>query len=696
MSLSATRTASSRWLKEHGPEALEGLFRAVIFQPSAPILVTDDDRRYHEASVGAGRLLGLRREKIIGRYLEDFAADETKAEIPDRWRHFLEAGEQAGTLRLLTPEGTSRAIRYTARRNVLPVRHLLWLQSNEGAGANCAWGRDCALFLLDAQGVIADWYAGAERLYGHTSNEAVGQHVSILYLGGGGDTRSNIEETLRRTLGVGHAGDENWHLRQDASRFWANAIFAPLKDDSGTLHGFACVVRDFSGRREWKLKVRPGAVRVHPAPEAPAIGGVVSGEFDRILQTNDTFLELVGYSREDLLDDQLAWLDLTPREYGPLVELAHEECLRFGSCAPFEKELIRKDGTRVPVQVTTAVLQLRPFRWISFVSDLRERDRQENIKANLSEEMLLSNELVGTSAALKRMISQVDLVAPTDATVLILGETGTGKELVARAIHRKSLRSARPFVTLNCAAIPSGLLESELFGYEKGAFTGALTQKIGRFELANGGTLFLDEVGDIPLELQTKLLRALQEKAFERLGSTRTTNIDVRLVAATNQNLVQMTKDRLFRSDLYYRLKVFPITTAPLRDRPEDIPVLARHFTHKYALKMNRTIEKIPSHTMQALVNWPWPGNVRELENFIERSVILSPGPELRAPLEELRAATKEPPGASTLEEMERQHVTRVLRESGGVISVAANVLGVPRTTLNAMIKRLGISRVGL
>ena len=212
--------------------------------------------------------------------------------------------------------------------------------------------------------------------------------------------------------------------------------------------------------------------------------------------------------------------------------------------------------------------------------------------------------------------------------MLILGETGTGKELVARAVHRMSPRRDRPFITLNCAAIPTGLLESELFGYERGAFTGALSQKIGRFELAHRGTLFLDEVGDIPLDLQPKLLRALQEKAFERLGGTKTIPIDVRLVAATNRNLTQMMGDKLFRSDLYYRLKVFPITTPPLRDHPEDIPVLARHFTQKYAREMNKQIEKIPSDTMRALVSWPWPGNVRELENFIERAVILSRGPE--------------------------------------------------------------------
>jgi formate hydrogenlyase transcriptional activator len=256
-----------------------------------------------------------------------------------------------------------------------------------------------------------------------------------------------------------------------------------------------------------------------------------------------------------------------------------------------------------------------------------------------------------------------------------------------------SPRRERPFITLNCAAIPTGLLESELFGYERGAFTGALSQKIGRFEMAHRGTLFLDEVGDIPLDLQPKLLRALQEKAFERLGGTKTIPIDVRLVAATNRNLTQMMGDKLFRSDLYYRLKVFPITTPPLRDHPEDIPILARHFTQHYAAKMNKQIDKIPSETMRTLVSWSWPGNVRELENFIERAVILSRGPNLRAPLAEIRADAMEPAGSRTLEQVEREHIIRVLRETGGVVSEAATRLGMPRTTLNAMMRKLGISR---
>jgi len=506
-----------------------------------------------------------------------------------------------------------------------------------------------------------------------------------------------LREELNRSAAQGHFGNEGWCARKDGSRFWANVITMAVKDEEGELQGFARVVRDFSERHERDEKLRKSRARLRRLPAETTIAGIVSGEFDRIPEANDAFLDLVGYSREDLLAGRLHWPDLTPPEYVPLDELAHEEGLRFGACTPFEKELTRKDGTRVPVLVATAVLKLSPFRWITFVQDLRERDREESVQNEASDEdtdlKQEFTEIVGRSAALKRILSQVEVVAPTDATVLILGETGTGKELIARAVRRMSPRRERPFITLNCAAIPTWLLESELFGYERGAFTGALSQKIGRFEMAHRGTLFLDEVGDIPLDLQPKLLRALQEKAFERLGGTKTIPIDVRLVAATNRNLTQMMGDKLFRSDLYYRLKVFPITTPPLRDHPEDIPILARHFTQHYAAKMNKQIDKIPSETMRTLVSWSWPGNVRELENFIERAVILSRGPNLRAPLAEIRADAMEPAGSRTLEQVEREHIIRVLRETGGVVSEAATRLGMPRTTLNAMMRKLGISR---
>jgi formate hydrogenlyase transcriptional activator len=302
--------------------------------------------------------------------------------------------------------------------------------------------------------------------------------------------------------------------------------------------------------------------------------------------------------------------------------------------------------------------------------------------------------IVGSSKALGAVLDQIRIVAPTDSTVLIEGETGTGKELIAHAIHTHSRREGRPFVKLNCAAIPLGLLESELFGHERGAFTGAVAQKIGRFEAANGGTLFLDEIGDIPLELQAKLLRVLQEQEFERLGSTRTQRVNVRLVAATNQDLTRLVAEKLFRMDLYYRLNVFPITVPPLRHRREDIPMLAAHFVHRYAESMGKQIETITSHDMEALVRYPWPGNIRELQNFIERGVILTTGDVLQlSALPSSAPVSNEP---ATLAEAERDHILDALRKSnwvvGGATGAAAR-LGVKRTTLISKMHRRGLSR---
>ncbi len=540
---------------------------------------------------------------------------------------------------------------------------------------------------------MAAWNPGAAEIYGYSTGEALGKNVSFVYAE---NLVISPRQELDRAMLEGHFGNESWHIRKDGSRFWANTLTVALRDEDGELHGFARVVRDFSERHEKNERLRRSRSRARPIPPESTIAGIVSGEFDASTEANDAFLNIVGYSRRELLAGKLRWPELTPPEYAALDDLAHEEGLRFGASTPYEKELLRKDGTRVPVLITTAVLKLLPFRWIAFVQDLRERDHQENIVDEDVEVKQNFDEMVGNSAALKRILRQVEVVAPTGATVLVLGETGTGKELVAKAIHRLSPRNNLPFISLNCAAIPTGLLESELFGYERGAFTGALSQKIGRFEMAHRGTLFLDEVGDIPLDLQPKLLRALQEKSFERLGGTRTIPIDVRLVAATNRNLSQMMGDKLFRSDLYYRLKVFPITTPPLRDHPEDIPILARHFTKKYAAKMNRQIDKISSETMSALVSWHWPGNVRELENFIERSVILSRGPTLRAPLAEIRPDAAEAQTSTTLEQVEREYILRALRESGGVVTTAATRLGLHRTTLNAMMRKLCISRKDL
>jgi formate hydrogenlyase transcriptional activator len=351
--------------------------------------------------------------------------------------------------------------------------------------------------------------------------------------------------------------------------------------------------------------------------------------------------------------------------------------------------------TQVANQIATAVENALAF---SEIEDLKEQLAQE--KLYLEDEIRTEHnfeEIVGDSPVLKRVLRQIETVAPTDAAVLIEGETGTGKEVFARAIHHLSRRRDRTFVKINCAAIPAGLLESELFGHEKGAFTGAIMQRAGRFELAHRGTLFLDEVGDIPLELQPKLLRALQEQEFERLGSTRTLRVDVRVIAATNRNLAQMVAEGKFRGDLFYRLNVFPLEAPPLRERREDIPQLVRYFVQKYALRLERKIETVPGEAQRALAEYSWPGNIRELENFIERAVILSRGPVLNIAVADLRQSPDAVANtAPTLEAAERDHILRVLAETnwtvGGPAGAAAR-LGLKRTTLQSKMKKLGISR---
>jgi formate hydrogenlyase transcriptional activator len=321
--------------------------------------------------------------------------------------------------------------------------------------------------------------------------------------------------------------------------------------------------------------------------------------------------------------------------------------------------------------------------------DMASSARGESCACSVSKDAC--DKLIGESKKLLKVMQLAAVVAPTDSTVLILGETGTGKGRIAMAIHEMSAREHCPFVKVNCAAIPLGLLESELFGHERGAFTGAIAQRLGRFELANRGTLFLDEIGDIPSELQPKLLRVLQEQEFERLGSTHTIRTDVRLIAATHYDLHCRVKEGLFRSDLFYRLNVFPITVPPLRERREDIPLLLRHFVSTFRQQMNRSIEVIPPETVEALSWYQWPGNIRELENFVERAVILSKGHVLNAPIEELTQSPEAAPELVTLRDAERAHILRTLRATNGVIATAAVRLGLPRSTLFYKMRRLGI-----
>jgi formate hydrogenlyase transcriptional activator len=420
------------------------------------------------------------------------------------------------------------------------------------------------------------------------------------------------------------------------------------------------------------------------------------------------------------------WLPLTTarRRLGTLVFA----CKQPSAYARADLDFLQLVANQVAVAVENALAFQDIAAALREIEALRDQLAKEN--AYLEEEVRTEHnfgEIVGESAALRRVLKEVETVAPTDATVLIRGETGTGKELIARALHDLSPRRQRTFVKLNCAAIPTGLLESELFGHEKGAFTGAIMQKVGRFELAHRGTLFLDEVGDIPQELQPKLLRVLQEQEFERLGGTKTIKVDVRLVAATHRDLAGMAVEGRFRSDLYYRLNVFPLVVPPLRERPEDIPRLVRHFTQRFARRMGRRIEAIPSAVMDALVNYPWPGNVRELQNVVERAVILSPGSSLRVPLADLQPAGDRsqesgvrgqesgvsgqrlsplppdscpltPGKAVTLADAEREHILGALRETGWVLGGpegAAARLGMKRSTLyKSLSEKRGQARI--
>jgi formate hydrogenlyase transcriptional activator len=569
--------------------------------------------------------------------------------------------------------------------------------------------RDYAIFQLDPEGRVRTWNSAAERMQGYRPEEIVGGHFSCFYLPE--DIASGKpEKELQAASETGRCEGEGWRLRKDGSRFWANVTITPIRDGTGNLLGFAKITRDMSDRRSAEEALRHSEEHARMLFEFSPDAVLLCDPEGRVREANARVEALFGYKREELLGQPVELL--VPERFRAAHPKHREDFARQPRMRPMGVGLdlyaCRKDGSEFPVDILLGPVDGRDGRVVFVVvRDLSERKRYEEAlqrseeeKRYLEEELITSHQfeqIIGDAPGLKRVLKDVETVAPTDATVLILGETGTGKELIARAIHNLSTRRERAFVKLNCSAIPAGLLESELFGHEKGAFTGAIAQKIGRLELAHQGTFFLDEIGDLPLELQPKILRALQEKEFERLGGTRTIPVNVRLVAATNRNLAKMVERREFRSDLYYRLKVFPIEIPPLRERVEDIPLLVKYFVTQHARRMNRPIETIPPEIMRALTRWRWPGNVRELENFIERAVILSPGSVLRAPLAELELPV-EPESESTanLHDAERDHILRVLREAKGVLSGpggAAGRLGLKRTTLNSKLKKLGIKR---
>jgi len=610
--------------------------------------------------------------------------------------------------------------------------------------------RDYAIYMLDKDGYVTTWNPGAERIKQYTADEILGKHFSRFFTQEDID-RDRPAELMKLAAQRGRVEHEGWRVRKDGTRFWANVVITAVREPAtGEVTGYAKVTRDFTDRKRAEesvmlqlsqallanMDVRKllSAISASLAEVVP-MDAATLGLYDETKgnmmvqflaidadnpQPADVRIPLEGspvgrafQTREPVLLDRIqdselangaAHLTRIGMKSGCWVPLIHREvvvgalAVASRSEAAFttrEVEML----VQVADQVAMAVSNAMVFRQIA---ELRDRFRQE--KQYLEEEINLENrfeDIVGESGGLRQVLKQIETVAPTNATVLIEGETGTGKELLARAIHRLSGRSERTFVKVNCAAIPAGLLESELFGHEKGAFTGAIARKMGRVELAHEGTLFLDEVGELPLDLQPKLLRALQEKEIERLGGNRPIPVNVRLIAATNRDLGQMVAEKQFRSDLYYRLKVFPIFSPPLRDRIGDIPVLVRHFVTNHSRRMGKNITTIPENTMQALCRWPWPGNIRELENFLERAVILTRGSELYVPLAELETKVAEEEEElertnPTLQAAEREHILRVLRETNGQIGGAdgaAARLGLKRTTLNSKLKKLGIER---
>jgi PAS domain S-box-containing protein len=606
---------------------------------------------------------------------------------------------------------------------------------------------DYAIYLLDKDGHIATWNPGAERIKGYEANEVLGLHFSRFFIEEDVE-RGKPAELLRQAAARGRVEQEGWRVRKDGSRFWADVVISAIRDATGELIGYAKVTRVFTDRKRAEeavmlqlsgallanmdvrklLEAISASLREVVPHDAATLGLYESATGTLIVQflgadegnarRGDVRLPVEGSPSgsafrmgEPVVVDRMqdskfaqesmrhltslgmqsgCWVPLVHR--GEAIGVLAVASRLEGAFGQREAEMLAEIGGPVAMAVNNAVA----FRQIA---ELRDKLSQE--KQYLEEEINLENrfeDIVGESAGLRHVLKEIETVAPTDATVLIQGETGTGKELLARAIHRLSGRSEHTFIKLNCAAIPAGLLESELFGHEKGAFTGAIARKMGRLELAHEGTLFLDEVGEMPLDLQPKLLRALQEREIERLGGTRPISVNVRLIAATNRDLAQMVVEKQFRSDLFYRLKVFPIFSPPLRERVSDIPVLVRHFVATHSRRMGKVIDSIPEETMRVLTRWSWPGNIRELENLLERAVILTRGSVLYVPLAELQVA--EEAGADldnpTLHAAEREHILRVLREAKGQIGGAdgaAERLGLKRTTLNSKLKKLGIER---
>jgi PAS domain S-box-containing protein len=713
------------------------------------LCVHDLEGRLLSVNPTPARLLGYSVEEMLQKPMRDFIDPQFRAQFDAYLREIARAGQSDGLLALLTRSGERRIWEYhntlrtegvetpmvrgiahdvTERVRAEKALRAANDQLLKTAGEREQTLRELTLFrtLLDQSNdaiLVVDpetrrFLDVNERAcveLGYGREELLSMRVFDIDPDDGESSRARIEQLLRES---GFATMERVHRRKDGTTFPVEVNMRRVRLDRDYC---VAVSRDITARKQGQKALRVSELRFRAVYERSPIGiALVDSRTGRLLQVNPKYCEIAGRSEEELVGvdvRSITYPDDVGRTSESLRQLADEELANY----EMDKRYLRPDGSVrwVRVQVVPMWGQGETGRWhMGLVQDITERKQSEEAivtlvqevceaKKKLTEEKLYLEqeidtelgfeEIIGKSKALQAVMEQVGKVAASNATVLLLGETGTGKELVARAIHRLSLRAGSSFIKLNCAAIPSGLLESELFGNEKGAFTGAVTKKIGRLELADKGTLFLDEIGEIPLALQPKLLRVLQDQEFERLGGIHTLKVDFRLIAATNRDLADAVREKEFRRDLYYRLNVFPIRLPPLRERREDIRLLVEHFVQKCARRMNKSITSIPKRTVDALMGWEWPGNVRELENFIERSVILTQGSVLVAPLSELKpmTATKAKGADESLQTAERDHILRALRESHGQIGGprgAAMRLGLKRTTLQSKLKQLGIN----
>ncbi len=723
-----------------------------LVEHSHDLLCTHDlEGRLLSLNPAPARLLGYNVEELLRIPMRELLPPEFRSEFDDYLREIAQTGESSGILCVLTRTGERRLWEYhnTLRREgvsspvVRGIAHDVTEQKRiekllREAGENLLQrvrehertiaelkllrmlvdkSRD-SIEIVDPDTLrFLDVNERACFDLGYSRQELLAMGVPDIDPVVTGDMATKVAELLRQN---GSAVVEGVHRRKDGSTFPVEVGLTRVPLDREYV---LAIARDLTERKQAEARLREYA-RVVESLEEMIV--VVDREFNYVI-ANRAFLRYRGIPNEQLrtltVMERLASEGTSAQDLA-LIRQKFEECLqgkvvqyelRYRFPALGERDLF---VSYFPVEGPAGV-----DRIACILQDVTERNRTEQelqrhvaqlqavteelrlAKEKLAEEKLYLEEsidtelgfgeIIGHSNALKGVMKKLAKVAPSDASVLLLGETGTGKELAARALHRMSQRQGKNFVKLNCAAIPSGLLESELFGHEKGAFTGALARKIGRLELADGGTLFLDEIGEVPLNLQPKLLRALQDMEFERLGSTHTLKVNFRLVAATNRDLAQSVRDGEFRNDLYYRLNVFPIVMPALRDRREDIKPLMEHFVRKFAQRMKKTISSIPAKTLEELVRWDWPGNVRELENFLERSVILTPGPVLQVPLDELhRDAFDGDPIAGTLLDKDRERIVQALRECHGRLGGpdgAAARLGLKRTTLQSKLDHLGI-----